>query len=754
MPKKSKSRQVKVNIGSLPESHRKGGQRGTVSPIDASLCHNVKVDKAYHAARADKKAGKSEPTFRKIEPTPPRSSPTEFIIPRSKAEADILAGGNQSSRHRQLPCRTYISTGCCPYKDRCIYLHDPRVQSIAQSSGKTRAKNKEDIVVDSFFWPMLKYNSKSVEDEYDVPIPEKDDFEGHDEAIYSIWQHYVDFCIVSTVAHSKTIAFDHKSVSSRNVDAKKVLKKYSHRSGVREPLDQQRNDGVNRYISKDRLLVFQDLSRGDSSLPFSDPVRLDAHVLEPAQEQKERDEEGLDALSHWTPSVSLLQFPDLLGHASEVSMPQPLPFEIGHLHPSPMTDAFGALHYVPTLPHAPVGSADFGTLSNFVYHSAGDDEEESKERDLAHHGFGHGLVLREPAPSSLDLPPPDLADDLQAREGYDESPLPSADNSPRVGIFTLRDISEEDVSHADLDTRALADFEVGGGPFVRLSAESLQAHEDCLRISDGSGTGIVTPLLDMTKESARDYGSPSRLTEETDVEMISPLPFHQNDTAESLPKTFGAPVFLPLRLPDDLDVGILSDATEGDSWRHAAPGLSGVSNQSVLDSDNAPPPRLSASPRGISHGAHQQSKSRPSPIAVQYALRDSCENAVRSTLLSPPSDSLHKELPALSPRAPMTSVTWPEENDHVPLCLASSSIDIPNAPSWNTNESGDAFIPIVYGTSTRDEVRTPLGIEVGHDLISSRDSSSNHRAFQTPSPATMASAFAIGRPQFHNQRGE
>ena len=119
---------------------------------------------------------------------------------------------------------------------------------LTQASGKSRAKNKEDIVVDSFFWPMLKYNSKSVEDEYDVPIPEKDEFEGHDEAIYSIWQHYVDFCIKSKVVHSKMISFDQKSVSSRNAEAKKILNKYSHRSGVREPLDQQRNDGVNRYM--------------------------------------------------------------------------------------------------------------------------------------------------------------------------------------------------------------------------------------------------------------------------------------------------------------------------------------------------------------------------------------------------------------------------------------------------------------------------------------------------------------------------
>ena len=63
-----------------------------------------------------------------------RNVSAEEIIPRSRAEADILSGLNQSSRHRQLPCRTFISTGTCPYKDRCVYLHDPRLAYSGQVS--------------------------------------------------------------------------------------------------------------------------------------------------------------------------------------------------------------------------------------------------------------------------------------------------------------------------------------------------------------------------------------------------------------------------------------------------------------------------------------------------------------------------------------------------------------------------------------------------------------------------------------------
>lgn len=113
----------------------KGNARGQ---DDFFQNHRIKGSKLQFGDRAEKNSinayhaggGKSSSVFS----TPPRLSPIECIVPRSKAEADILGGGNQTSRHRQLPCRTYISTGFCPYKDRCVYLHDPRVQSTTQVS--------------------------------------------------------------------------------------------------------------------------------------------------------------------------------------------------------------------------------------------------------------------------------------------------------------------------------------------------------------------------------------------------------------------------------------------------------------------------------------------------------------------------------------------------------------------------------------------------------------------------------------------
>lgn len=35
----------------------------------------------------------------------------------------------QAQKCRQLPCRTFISTGCCPYGDKCVFLHDLSIVS-------------------------------------------------------------------------------------------------------------------------------------------------------------------------------------------------------------------------------------------------------------------------------------------------------------------------------------------------------------------------------------------------------------------------------------------------------------------------------------------------------------------------------------------------------------------------------------------------------------------------------------------------
>jgi len=61
-------------------------------------------------------------------------------------------------------------------------------------------KNKDDQVADSFFWPVTvalaapprktDHNFKP----YAVPAPRRDQYQLHDQGLYSLWQHYVEFC--------------------------------------------------------------------------------------------------------------------------------------------------------------------------------------------------------------------------------------------------------------------------------------------------------------------------------------------------------------------------------------------------------------------------------------------------------------------------------------------------------------------------------------------------------------------------------
>ena len=61
-------------------------------------------------------------------------SPIGPLLARSRAEQvlfDLTASGEKvnAGKYRQLPCRTFLATGHCPYKDRCVYLHCPSIRS-------------------------------------------------------------------------------------------------------------------------------------------------------------------------------------------------------------------------------------------------------------------------------------------------------------------------------------------------------------------------------------------------------------------------------------------------------------------------------------------------------------------------------------------------------------------------------------------------------------------------------------------------
>lgn len=57
------------------------------------------------------------------------SAYSEKPQPSPMSSASGASGGGGGFKCRQLPCRTFISTGSCPYGDRCVFLHDPSVAS-------------------------------------------------------------------------------------------------------------------------------------------------------------------------------------------------------------------------------------------------------------------------------------------------------------------------------------------------------------------------------------------------------------------------------------------------------------------------------------------------------------------------------------------------------------------------------------------------------------------------------------------------
>lgn len=46
-----------------------------------------------------------------------------------ESKATSNSNNGSGNKCRQLPCRTFISTGSCPYGDRCVFLHDPSIMS-------------------------------------------------------------------------------------------------------------------------------------------------------------------------------------------------------------------------------------------------------------------------------------------------------------------------------------------------------------------------------------------------------------------------------------------------------------------------------------------------------------------------------------------------------------------------------------------------------------------------------------------------
>lgn len=147
---------------------------------------------------------------------------------------------------RQLPCRTFISTGSCPYSEKCVFLHSNEIVS-KPIFIKIKRKSKDETGTDTFFWPTMPLgtvmskldarNQPDIAQSYIVPAPGS--YSTHssinDSAVFSMWEYFLDF-----------LATDSLSVVTQ--------------PRAVPPLNPYQAN--NRFTGKSRLPVFRNLSQG------------------------------------------------------------------------------------------------------------------------------------------------------------------------------------------------------------------------------------------------------------------------------------------------------------------------------------------------------------------------------------------------------------------------------------------------------------------------------------------------------------
>lgn len=76
-------------------------------------------------------------------------------LPSSTSSYGSLDNDNQQNyldkNIKCLPCCTLLSTGTCPYRDRCKFIHDIRITN-NNCISRTRKRNFENLQPDLFFW--------------------------------------------------------------------------------------------------------------------------------------------------------------------------------------------------------------------------------------------------------------------------------------------------------------------------------------------------------------------------------------------------------------------------------------------------------------------------------------------------------------------------------------------------------------------------------------------------------------------------
>lgn len=140
-------------------------------------------------------------------------SVTPPTVPQNEARSAAEENLNGCSKNRQLPCKTFIMNGTCPYRERCTFLHDPRCIC---KGAKTRLRKKmvgEDNIPDSLFWPVMPMEMVTMKldghqphviQHYQTPYPKEDSYKLHDRALYSVWYNFLDSCMANANSNPTT----------------------------------------------------------------------------------------------------------------------------------------------------------------------------------------------------------------------------------------------------------------------------------------------------------------------------------------------------------------------------------------------------------------------------------------------------------------------------------------------------------------------------------------------------------------------
>jgi len=223
--------------------------------IDMSYVNSNEDDYGYYSSSTSS----ADPSIDWNSYRVPQQCYPASCMPMNKQAMSGTISNNENSNNRKLPCRTFIAVGCCPYRDRCAYLHDPRIAS-HYSKSKSRKKGIEDSSPqDCFYWPAIERHDKPLLDvtgrpvviqQYNIPYQPNIRSNGQ-VSVFSLWSHFVD----SLDPRNENLSCEY--------DGSDIL--------------------VNKFTLTSRLNVFYQLSQGKSiqQLPSSSSSASSIKRMEP-----------------------------------------------------------------------------------------------------------------------------------------------------------------------------------------------------------------------------------------------------------------------------------------------------------------------------------------------------------------------------------------------------------------------------------------------------------------------------------------